>query len=80
MGAKAWMTTSADVVPFLKASFPTSSPTVLDVAGENLPWRATMSTLLASVPPWGRGWAFQFRDCSLLFGVAQQDVVFLGPC
>ena len=37
VGVKAWTTTSADVVPFLKASFPTSSPTVLDVAGENLP-------------------------------------------
>jgi len=41
--------------PFLKASLPTSSPTVLDVAGENLPWRATMSALLASFPPWGHG-------------------------
>jgi hypothetical protein len=28
---------SADVVPFLEASFPTSPPTVLDVASENLP-------------------------------------------
>ena len=37
VGAKAWTTTFADVVPFLKASFPTSSPTVLDVAGQNLP-------------------------------------------
>ena len=53
MGAKAWTTTSVDGVPFLKASFPTSSPTVLDVAGENLPWRATMSARLASFPPWG---------------------------
>jgi hypothetical protein len=25
-----------DVVPFLEASFPTSPPTILDVAGENL--------------------------------------------
>ena len=51
VGAKAWMTTSADVVPFLKASFRTSSPTILDVAGENLLWRATMSARLASFPP-----------------------------
>jgi hypothetical protein len=35
--AKAWTTMSADVVPFLKASFSTSPPTVLDIAGENLP-------------------------------------------
>jgi len=53
VGAKAWTTTSADVVPFLKASFPTSSPTVLDVVGENLPWRATLLALLVSFPPSG---------------------------
>ena len=62
VGAKAWTTTSVDVVPFLKASFPTSSPTVLDVAGENLPWRATMSALLASFPPWGVARHSYFRD------------------
>ena len=28
---------SADAVPFLEVSFPTSPPTVLDVAGENIP-------------------------------------------
>ena len=55
VGAKAWTMTSVDVVPFLKASFPTSSLNVLDVAGENLPWRATMSALFASFPPWGHG-------------------------
>ena len=37
VGAKAWTTTLADAVPFLEASFPTSPPTILDVAGENLP-------------------------------------------
>jgi hypothetical protein len=37
VGAKAWMTMSADTVTMLEASFPTSPPTVLDVAGENLP-------------------------------------------
>ena len=54
VGAKAW-TTSVDVIPFLKVSFPTSSPTVLDVAGENLPWRATLSAFLAPFPPWRHG-------------------------
>jgi hypothetical protein len=34
--AKAWTTTFADAIPFLKASFPTSAPTVLDIAGQNL--------------------------------------------
>jgi hypothetical protein len=34
--AKAWMMTSTDVVRFLETSFPTSPPTVLDVASENL--------------------------------------------
>jgi hypothetical protein len=33
----AWTMMSADVVPSLEASFSTSSPTVLEVAGENLP-------------------------------------------
>ena len=36
VGAKTWTTTFVDAVPFLEASFPTSPPTVLDVAGENL--------------------------------------------
>jgi len=31
------MAMSADAVPFLEVSFPTSPPTVLDVAGENIP-------------------------------------------
>jgi hypothetical protein len=34
---KAWMMTSVDAMPFLKASFFTSPPTVLDIADENLP-------------------------------------------
>jgi hypothetical protein len=36
VGAKAWTTTSTNAVPFLEASFPTTTPTVLDVAGVNL--------------------------------------------
>ena len=37
VGAKTWTTTFVDAVPFLEASFPTSPPTVLDVADGNLP-------------------------------------------
>ena len=37
MGRKLGRRPSADVVPSLEASFPTSPPTVLDDAGENLP-------------------------------------------
>jgi len=37
VGTKAWTTAPTNVVPFLEVSFPTSPPTVLDVAGENLP-------------------------------------------
>ena len=47
VGAKTWTTTFVDAVPFLEASFPTSPPTVLDVAGENL----SLSALLVSFPP-----------------------------
>jgi hypothetical protein len=38
VGAKAWTTTSVDVVSSLEASFPTSPSAVLDGAGENLPF------------------------------------------
>jgi hypothetical protein len=54
VGAKAWTTTSTDVVPFLEASFPTS-PTVLEVASENLPMTGYLVNVLASFPPWGQG-------------------------
>jgi len=37
VGAKAWTATSMDAVPSLEASFTTSLPTALDVAGETLP-------------------------------------------
>jgi len=48
------MTTSMDIVP-LKAFFPTSPPTVLDVASENLLMVATLLVLLGLFPLWRHG-------------------------
>ena len=50
MGVKAWTTTSADVVPFLEASFPTSRPTVLDIVGENLPFEGYLVGAFIVIP------------------------------
>ena len=90
VGAKAWTTMFADVVPFLEESFPNSPPTVLDVAGESLPLAgylvgtfsvvSSMEALLGFPAPW-------FAPCRLamvvpqavLFDVARQDVIFFGP-
>ena len=83
------MAMSADAVPFLEVSFPTSPPTVLDVAGENIPLAgyfvgafsvvSSLETLLGFPVP------RLFLFCRLtmvvplvvLFGVTRQVVVFL---
>ena len=55
IGAKAWTMTSVNVVPFLEASFPTSPPTVPDVAGENLPmvgYLVSVFCVVSSLEAW----------------------------
>jgi hypothetical protein len=74
--AKAWTTMSADVVPFLEASFPTSPPTVLDVAGENLPMKGYLVGAFASFPQRMLS-SSAVASCHLVLVVPQRIIVFL---
>jgi hypothetical protein len=71
------MTTSADAISSLEASFPTSPPTVLDVAGENLPvsdYLVGASSVVSSLGAW---LGFSVLYCSFrLAMVVLQDVLF----
>ena len=55
VGAKASMTTSADIVSFLETPFPISPPIVPDVVGENLPLTGYLVSALVLFPPWRHG-------------------------
>ena len=84
------MTTSADSVPSLEVSFPTSLPVILDVAGENLPFAgyivgafSVVSSLEALIGvPVPRSFLCLLAmvvSQAVLSGVAWQVVAFLLP-
>jgi hypothetical protein len=63
----------------LEASFPTSPPTVLDVAGVNLPMKGYLVGAFVSFPPWGQASlsSSAVASCHLVLVVPQRIIVFL---